>query len=129
MGHILRNNDIETSWNKFKSFFFSIINRHITKIQISNANQPPWFDSETFQLCREKELLRAKSKKPNSSPNDYAKFSEHRRAFKRLTEQKMRDNILTDDNSSDLISKKFWLHVKSKTKSSSIPETVRLGDV
>ena len=56
-------------------------------------------------------------------------FFQSRRAFQRLTEQKMQYNILTDDNSSDLISKKFWLHVKSKTKSSSIPETVRLGDV
>ena len=72
------------------------------KMKISNANQPPWFDSETFQICRENELLRAKYKEPNSSPNYYAKFSEHRRAFRRLTEQKMRDNILTDDNSSDL---------------------------
>ena len=95
-------------------------------MKISNANQPPWFDSETFQICRENELLRAKYKEPNSSPNYYAKFSEHRRAFRRLTEQKMRDNILTDDNSSDLISKKFWSQVKSKTKSSRIPETVRI---
>ena len=72
--------------------------------------------------------VRAKSKKPNNSPNDYAKFSEHRRAFKRLTEQKMRDNILIDDNSSDLISLKNWSHVKSKTMSSRIPDTVHLGD-
>ena len=127
--HILGNDNIESSWNKFKSVFFSIIDKHIPKIKISSANQPPWFDSETFQLCREKELYHARSKRPNSSPDDYAKFSECRRAFKRLTEQKMRDNILTDDDSSDLITKKFWSDVKSKTKSSRIPETVHLADV
>ena len=41
----------------------------------------------------------------------------------------MQDNILTDDSwTSDLITKKFWACVKSKTKSSWIPETVHLGD-
>ena len=40
----------------------------------------------------------------------------------------MRDNILTDGNSSDLLTKKFWSHVKSKSRSSRIPETVHLGD-
>ena len=47
-----------------------------------------------------------------------------------LTGQKMRDNILTDDNSSDLISKNFRSHLKSKTnKSSLILETVPLDDI
>ena len=40
----------------------------------------------------------------------------------------MRDNILTDNNSSDLITKKFWAYVQSKSKSSRIPETVHIGD-
>ena len=41
----------------------------------------------------------------------------------------MRENILADDNSSDFISKKFWSHLKSKTKSSRVPETVHIGEI
>ena len=40
----------------------------------------------------------------------------------------MRDNIYTDDNSSDFTTKKFWAHGKSKTKLSRIPETIHLSD-
>ena len=127
--HLLHlNNSMETSWQNFKTHFFSIINKHIPRIKISNSYQPPWFDSETFNLCREKEWYRSRYKS-SSSPEHYTKFSECRKAFKKLTEQKMRDNILTDDDSSDLITKKFWSHLKSKTKSSRIPETVHLGEI
>ena len=120
--------NIEFNWIKFKTALFDVLDRNIPKIKISNSHQPPWFDSETFNLCREKEWFRQRSKN-SSSPEHHAKFVECRRAFKRLTEQKMRDNILTDDNSSDLITKKFWAHLKSKTKSSRIPETVHLGEM
>ena len=39
----------------------------------------------------------------------------------------MRLNFV-DDSDSSLISKKFWNHVKSKSKSTRIPDTVRYGD-
>ena len=125
---VLTSNSIEESWNKFKSILFSNVDKYIPKIKISNSSQPPWFDSETYHLCREKERFHSNTKRPNSSPEDYARFSERRRAFKNLTQQKMRDNILYDDTATDLITKKFWSHVKSKTKSSRIPETVHLNN-
>ena len=121
----LEGNNIEVSWNIFKFHLFSVIDRNIPKIKISNANQQPWFDSETFNLCRRKEWFRAKYKE-SGNPDHYAKFSDCRRDFKKLTEKKMQDNILTDDSQSDLITKKFWSHVQSKSKSSRIPETVHL---
>ena len=102
--------------------------RHIQKIKLKNVDQPPWFDSETFNLCREKERFRAKFKE-SSNPEHYLKFSECRRAFKNLAEQKMRDNILVDDSNSDLITKRFWSHVKSKTNSTRILEALHLGEV
>ena len=86
--HILHlNNDMETSWLNFKTQLFSVVNSHIPKIKISNSFQPPWFDSETFSLCREKEWFRSRSKN-SSSTEHYVKFSQCRRAFKRLTEKK-----------------------------------------
>ena len=123
---ILNYDDIESSWSHFKSALFSITDKYIPKIKLKNANQPPWFDSETFNLCREKERMRAKAK---SNPEQYIKYSEKRKAFKNLSEQKMRDNILVDDSNSDLISKRFWSHVQSKTKSTRIPEVVHRDEI
>ena len=51
---ILSNNDIESCWLSFKSVLFPIIDKHIPKMKLKVVNQPPWFDSETFELCREK---------------------------------------------------------------------------
>ena len=41
--------------------------------------------------------------------------------------EKMKLNVEDSDDSA-LISKKFWKYVKSKSKSSRIPETIRYGD-
>ena len=117
--------NIDICWNRFKTILFETTDRHIPKIKISNCKQPPWFDSETYAVCREKERFRAKYKSSKSTA-DYAKFSECRREFKRLVEKKMRDNVL-DEDSND-ITKKFWSYVKSKSNSNRIPEVVHLGD-
>ena len=121
-------NDIEVCWSNFKASLFSIIDANIPKITLRNNVQPPWFDSEIFNLCREKEWFRSKSK-GSSNPNYHLKFVEKRRAFKKLSEKKMRDNILTDDTNSDLITKRFWTHTQSKTDSTRIPEVVNFGDL
>ena len=47
-----------------------------------------------------------------------------RKLFKKTMNEKMRLNFV-DDSDSALISKRFWTHVKSKAKSTRIPETVR----
>ena len=47
--------------------------------------------------------------------------------FKRTLNEKMRLNV-EDSSDMSLISKKFWKHVKSKCKSSRIPETMKFGD-
>lgn len=55
---------------------------------MSNVNQPPWFNSEIFNLCRSKEWFRDRYKGAGN-PEHNTKFSEWGREFKRLTEQKM----------------------------------------
>ena len=86
--HHLSCNDVEVGWANFKSILFSITDRHIPKIKLKNVDQPPWFDSETFNLCREKEKFRSKYKE-SSNPEHYLKFSECRRAFKNLAQQQL----------------------------------------
>ena len=114
--------DAETGWNRFKNILFHHMHHRIPTITIKDRDQPLWFDSETYQLCLKKERLRAKSNETGLS-EDYKKFSECRRSFKDLVETKMTSN-LNDDDDPALISKKFWAHVKSTSKSARIPGTI-----
>ncbi len=70
---LLFNDDIEFSWSRFKAGLFSVTDKHIPKIKIGNSDQPPWFDSETYAACREKEWFRERYNSTNSAEH-YAKF-------------------------------------------------------
>ena len=95
-------------------------------MSIRNDFQPPWFDSETFQLCRKKERLHTLYK-ANKSDDNYMKFSSCRRELKHLIKCKMKDNF-TDENETDIINKKFWSYVKSANKSHRIPNSIYYND-
>ena len=114
--------DADTSWSRFKDILLNCCKKHIPNVKVQYKFQPPWFDSETHNLCRKKERLRAKFKVSNS-PEDYAKFSQCRKDFKNLVQEKMSSNFEEEANP-DLISKKFWTHLKASSNSSRIPETV-----
>ena len=122
---LLSISDIDVAWNRFKTKLFECCNRHIPKIKIKCEFQPPWYDAETHDLCRQKERLHSRYKQTKSTEH-YAKYSDCRRQFKRLVKQKMKDNLLGDDNNSNSITKKFWSYVKSKSNSHRIPEHVFL---
>ena len=117
--------DVETAWLRFKTSLFELCNKHIPKITIKSDFQPPWFDSDVHRLCREKERWRAKYKKTKNMEH-YDKFSQCRRDLKKLVYDKM-NTTFNDESDPALISKKFWSHVKSKTNSHRIPETVNYG--
>ena len=120
------NDDIIFAWDNFKRKLFGILDRHIPKILISDARQPPWFDSEMYNACREKEKFRKKYKKSGSLQHR-THFVECRKNLKRLAKSKMRDNLVNvDDN--NLISKKFYSYLKSKSNSTRIPENVYRGN-
>ena len=118
--------DPEISWVRFKSILNYHMDKNIPAITLKNKSQPPWFDSDTYHLCRKKERLRAKAKETGRA-EDYHKFSECRKNFKNLVKLKMTANFEDDDDPA-LISKKFWSHVKSMSGSSRIPGTVRYGN-
>ena len=115
----------DTAWRRFKAILLSLCDKHIPKIKIKSEYQPPWFDCETYEVCREKEVWRTKYK-ASGNPDHYKRYKECRAKFKFLSEEKMRNNF--DDNDDPaLISKKFWSHVKSTSNTSRIPETVSYG--
>ena len=125
---LLSNDDIELAWSRFKNKLFLITDRHIPKIKVDNSSQPPWFDSETHNLCRDKERLRFRYKQSKAMEH-YVQYSDCRQKFKRLVQQKMRDNFNNVEDDSSLITKKFWSYVKSSSNGHRIPEIIHLDDV
>ncbi len=116
------NCDAETGWSRFKNILFFHMHSRIPTITISDKDQPPWFDSETYQLCLKKEKLRDRFNGTGLA-EDYKNFSDCRSEFKNLCHEKMVSNF-NDEDDPALISKKFWSHVKSTSKSTRIPSTV-----
>lgn len=110
------------AWPRFKSILKDICDSYIPKKTVKSHFQPPWYDSECDQMWKRKEKWRKRAKLSNSE-SDLLKFRSLRKQFKKLMNEKMRLNV-EDDNDPALISKKFWSYVKSKTKSTRIPETV-----
>ena len=119
---IFENRNIEDAWSAFKDKFFEVSNRHIPKIKIDDEFQPPWYDSEVHELFKKKQWFHKRWKKSKSDLH-YVKFAECRKQFKNLVEKKLEDNF-TDETNDNLITKKFWSYVKSKSNSHRIPETI-----
>ena len=115
--------EIDVAWHHFKSILFSLVDKHIQKVTIKNEFQPPWFDSESLAAYRKKEFLRAKHKRSGSN-NDELKFNVARKDFNKVCSRKMRENLFQCDDDSGIITKKFWSFIKSKKKSSRIPQCV-----
>ena len=82
--------ELDTAWSKFKEILNHFQELHIPKVTIKS--QPPWFDTECYVKCREKERLHKKFKSTKSI-NDELKFVTCRLEFKSLVRRKMRDNL------------------------------------
>ena len=118
--------DPHISWLKFKNILLTLCDKYIPKRNVKSQFQPPWYDSECDRILRDKERWR-KSARRTGNLSDMNKFRQRRREFKRIMNEKMRLNVI-DSSDPALISKKFWKHVKAKSKSTRIPETIRSGD-
>lgn len=127
---VLDSRDLHTSWPLFKTILSSNCDIYIPKKTIKSQFQPPWYDSECDKILKDKEKWRKRSKDPEKSVSDrqfcLEKFRSLRRDFKRKMNEKLRLSV-EDDSDPSLISKRFWSHVKSKSKSTRIPETVNYG--
>ena len=108
---LMNNRDPDSAWINFKSTLTHLMDLHIPKITIKSNSKPPWFDAACYKKCREKERLHKKFKRTKVL-NDEMKFTTCRRGFKSLMRKKIRDNLYCiDDN--NIITKKFWAHVKN----------------
>ena len=111
----------EIAWLNFKNILFSKIDDHIPKFTIKTEYQPPWFDSECYTKCKVKDKLHKIFKKKKTLESEL-KFKTARREFKALVRSKMRENL--DLNDRNVLTKKFWSHVKSCKNTSRIPEVI-----
>ena len=117
--------DPETAWSNFKVVLFALVDKHIPKITTKCNFSPPWFDSECFEAYRTKERAHKKFKLDSSIANELKRDST-RRHFRDVCNAKTRDNLYNQDDPA-LITKKFWSHVKSNSKSHRIPECMYLN--
>ena len=122
---LLGYDESETAWRKFKLVLSSLIDKFIPSVVIKENNHPPWFDDETFKLHQKKTRLRQKYKE-SQLPHDYERYSECRKQFKVLLNEKMHSYV-EDDSDPSLISKKFWKYLKSTSGGTRVPETVNYG--
>ena len=134
LNHDLRHTDWDTmlsctepeiGWRRFKDKLFKIVDKHIKKAYVKTDGQDPWFDSECYDAWRTKMRLH---KVKNGSDKANIAFSLARKNFTNLVAQKMRDTLNESDDN-DLITKKFWSYVKSKTASQRIPEFVNYNGI
>ena len=117
----LDHHEPEIAWQNFKKILFNKVDNHIPKFFIKNEHQPPWFDSECFTKCKEKDKLHKLFKQKKTLQAEL-KFKVSRREFKSLIRSKMRANL--DYCNRNMLTKKFWSHVKSSKNSSRIPEVM-----
>ena len=115
----------ESAWTNFSDTLKQHMQRHIPIITVKSKFKLFWFDAECHRKCREKEKLHKKFKRSNNL-SDKLKFATSRKEFKKLIERKMRDNLCNEEDP-NLISKKFWSHVKSSSKTQRIPEVLHHG--
>ena len=113
----------DISWMNFKIILNNIINKFVPLVNIKTEFKSPWFDSECYRKCKEKEKLHKKFKNSKSLNNEI-KFKVCRKEFKNLVKVKMRANRC--DSNRNTLTKKFWSHVKSASKNTRIPETIYL---
>ena len=115
------------AWNNFKTVLFKLVEKHIPKIAIKDDFTAPWFDAECFEAYRSKMRAHKKFKLDSNFANELKRDST-RSYFKDICNRKMRDNLYNSDDPA-LITKKFWSHVKSNSKSHRMPECMSLDGV
>ena len=117
----------DIAWKNFKIVLFALVGKHIPSITIKNDFSAPWFDSDCFVSYRNKERAHNRLKENPTLENDL-KRNVARREFKNKCNEKMRDNLYNSDDPS-IITKKFWSHVKSSSKSHRLPECMHFGSM
>ena len=121
---LFHNRSIADAWNVFKSKLDIALRKFIPVSKVKVRHQPPWFDSEIFEMSKTKNQLR-KNFRESGSAADEASLNRYKALFKQKVIEKKKQFVTADpcaspDNNN--VNKKFWSFVKSNTKCGRIPE-------
>jgi hypothetical protein len=122
---LFHNKSILDSWNIFKSKLDIAMRKCIPMAKIKVRQQPPWFDSEIFEMSKTKSRLR-KMFKQTRSTSDEDNLNKYKTLFKQKVIEKKKKFVTADPCESpnnNTVNKKFWSFIKSNTKCGRIPES------
>jgi hypothetical protein len=122
---LFHNKSILDSWNIFKSKLDIAMRKCIPMAKIKVRQQPPWFDSEIFEMSKTKSRLR-KMFKQTRSTTDEDNLNKYKTLFKQKVIEKKKKFVTADPCESpnnNTVNKKFWSFIKSNTKCGRIPES------
>ena len=92
------------------------------------GSQPPWYDEDLRMMKKEVDKARIKARKNPENSDLLADFHEKETVYRHESHSKelsyLNMSQICDQNRSAEVSKKFFKHVKSKTNSSRIPDTI-----
>ena len=104
-----------------------IITTHIPKIRAKDANTPPWIDAEVLHLLKKKESARRAAKKSKNIAH-HDKFRALRKESKTLIDLKFKEYTKSLGESIKENPKRFWRYFRCKTKSNSIPTSIKYNN-
>ena len=92
----------------------------VPKVEIKDANRPPWIDKEVLLLIKKKNRTRRKAKLKDSV-NLWDRFRELRRRVNKMVKFKKRSHLTKLSCSLRDNPRKLWAYYKAITKTTRIP--------
>lgn len=120
--------DVESMTNYLYNILNNLVDKYVPTHNLRNNNKhPPWFTTCLIKLDKEKLKFHKKWKRYGNL-RDYQTFSLLRKRFKMMEADCYKKFIELSENKIREHPKLFWSFVKSKNKSSAIPEKMVYKD-
>lgn len=119
---IIRNSDnVNSAWVTWLDTVNVIVEQCVPTVVIKDSTAPPWADSEIRHLRNLKRTAWRKARRTN----EWANFRKLRNKLKKVTRIKKRAFIDNLGDECTVNPKRFWSYYRSKTKSKSLPHSVK----
>ena len=122
------NNNVSNACFTWTNTVLSLVNSFIPKINLKNADSPPWIDGEVIRLSKKKETSRKKAIRINT-PTSWEKYRKLRNELRVLVNQKHKSYINDSYTGLSENPKRFWGMVSSKNKKRSLPTSLEHDNI
>ena len=123
---ILNDNDtMEEVWLNWKSAFFKAVENNVPSKKITSRQNVPWITSDIHELFHKRKRLWKKAKSTQLDV-DWNKYKSLRNKVKSELNKSYYQHVHSLIDSKN--PKRFWSFITSKTKSKSIPVTMKWSD-